>query len=136
MSEKPRVIPAITIPPGMSREQANALAAIAVEAHRQMQSPSVKRAIAQADAAKAPESPANNALREAVRQELPETQATVRVIWDKQAPIDEGYWEFRLSGGMLEVIAWNDSKTEAHCVRFVRRGVEIHQMVQREQGDE
>ena len=136
MTELNRVIPAIQIPAGMTREQAHALGELAREAHMQIQAASVKRAIAQHEASKAPESPANTALRDAIRQELPKAEATVRTIVDKQSPIDEGQWEFRLSGGVLEVIAWNDAKTEAHVVRFVRRGVEIHVMQQRESGSD
>lgn len=128
MTESNRVIPAIQIPAGMTREQAHALGELAREAHRQIQAASVKRAIAQHEASKAPESPANTALRDAIRQELPNAEATVRTIVDKQSPIDEGQWEFRLSGGVLEVIAWNDEKTEAQSIRLVRRGTQIHLM--------
>lgn len=51
-----------------------------------------------------------------------------RSLRDKDAPKDEGEWEFKLSNGVLEIIAYNDDKSEAQCIRLVRRGMQIHLM--------
>lgn len=80
-------------------------------------------------------------MRDAVNKALaPQPKAepvvTVRSLRDKDAPKDEGEWEFKLKDGVLEVIAWNDAKTHADCIRLVRRGTEIHLMQTREQSDE
>lgn len=68
-------------------------------------------------------------------EKKPDPITMTRVLVDKDAPKDEGEWEFKLSNGVLEVIAWNDDKTEAQCVRLVRRGFQIHLMHTRQQDD-
>lgn len=80
-------------------------------------------------------------MRDAINKTLaPQSKAepvvTVRSLRDKDAPKDEGEWEFKLKDGVLEVIAWSDDKTEAQCIRLVRRGTQIHLMQMREQSDE
>lgn len=51
----------------------------------------------------------------------------------KDAPKDEGSWEFRWLDGVLTVIAWDDNLQEAKCVRLTRRGMDIYIMQQKEQ---
>jgi len=83
-------------------------------------------------------------MRDAIKQTLtpdkPLDPAVVmsRSLRDKDAPKDEGEWEFKYSNGVLEVIAWNDDKTEAQCVRLARRGNQIYLMTSKpeRQGDE
>ncbi len=94
----------------LTREQMAILSQVGAAAFHGVRQPSVQGAI-------------QKALKRAA---APET--TVRIISDKQAPIDEGEWEFQLTDGVLTVIAWNDGKTEASCIRLVRRGTEIHLM--------
>lgn len=76
----------------------------------------------------------NNTLHPPHKQE----QAAIisRTLRDKDAPKDEGDWEFKLSNGVLEVIAYNDEKTEAQVIRLVRRGMQIHLMQTRETEDD
>lgn len=63
-------------------------------------------------------------------------QPISRVISDKEAPKDEGEWEFRLQDGVLTVIAWDDEKKEAKCVRLTRRGMDIYVMQKKEGEDD
>jgi hypothetical protein len=65
-----------------------------------------------------------------------QSRVTTRSITDKDAPKDEGEWEFQLKDGVLTILAWNDEKTEAQCVRLCRRGMQIHLMRTAESGSE
>ncbi len=103
------------------------LSAIGVMAYKQMQA--AKAAVAQKQQAQPASSPANNALRSAVQNALPGAAVMSRTLRDKESPRDEGEWEFKLEAGVLTVIAWNDEKTEAQCIRLMRRGTEIHMQV-------
>ncbi len=103
------------------------LSAIGVMTYKQMQA--AKAAAAQQQQPHTPASPANNALRSAVQNALPGAAVMSRTLRDKDAPRDEGEWEFKLEAGVLTVIAWNDEKTEAQCIRLMRRGTEIHMQV-------
>lgn len=78
------------------------------------------------------------AVRKGLAPKRTEATVTTRAITDKEAPRNEGEWEFQLKEGVLTIIAWNDDKTAASCVRLVRRGTEIHLMQAQkpEQGDE
>jgi hypothetical protein len=70
-------------------------------------------------------------VRQAIQNVVERNQEPVsieRTIDCKNAPIDEGKWEFKLREGVLEIIAWSDDKTKAQVVRLTRRGVEIHLM--------
>jgi hypothetical protein len=81
-------------------------------------------------------------MREAVQKACgkpvapPPLQPMSRTMVDKDAPKDEGEWEFRLKEGVLTIIAWNDEKNEAQFVRLVRRGTEMHVELKREESEE
>lgn len=88
-------------------------------------------------APKASRSIMRDAVNKALTPKAAEPVLIQRALRDKDAPRDEGEWEFKLKDGVLEVIAWNDEKNEAQCIRLVRRGTQILLMqTQKPEGEE